>query len=62
MFSKIADVNGRVEDSISGIRVVKSFTNEAHEMERFEKQNGIFKESKVFAYRVMASTTLAFTF
>lgn len=56
MYSKIADVNGRVEDSISGIRVVKSFTNEAHEMERFEKQNNIFKDAKLFAYRVMAST------
>ena len=56
MYSKIADVNGRVEDSISGIRVVKSFTNETHEMERFEKQNSIFKDAKLYAYRVMAST------
>ncbi|RPJ94400.1 ABC transporter ATP-binding protein [Rummeliibacillus sp. TYF005] len=56
MYSKIADVNGRVEDSISGIRVVKSFTNETHEMELFEKQNSIFKDAKLFAYRVMAST------
>ncbi|MFS0783262.1 ABC transporter ATP-binding protein [Bacillus sp. 1P06AnD] len=56
MYSKIADVNGRVEDSISGIRVVKSFTNENHEMDRFEKQNNIFKDAKLFAYRVMAST------
>ncbi|MGX9133979.1 ABC transporter ATP-binding protein [Rummeliibacillus sp. JY-2-4R] len=56
MYGKIADVNGRVEDSISGIRVVKSFTNEAHEMERFEKQNSIFKDAKLYAYRVMAST------
>lgn len=56
MYSKIADVNGRVEDSISGIRVVKSFTNEAYEMKRFEKQNSIFRDAKLFAYRVMAST------
>ena len=28
MYGKIADVNGRVEDSVSGVRVVKSFTNE----------------------------------
>ncbi|WP_075980372.1 ABC transporter ATP-binding protein [Bacillus massilinigeriensis] len=56
MYSKIADVNGRVEDSISGIRVVKSFTNEAYEMERFKKQNSIFKDAKLFAYRVMAAT------
>lgn len=56
MYSKIADVNGRVEDSISGIRVVKSFTNEGFEMKRFEKQNSIFRDAKLYAYRVMAST------
>ena len=28
MYGKIADVNARVEDSVSGVRVVQSFTNE----------------------------------
>lgn len=56
MYGKIADVNGRVEDSVSGIRVVKSFTNEPYEMERFRQQNGFFRQAKLFAYRVMAWT------
>ena len=56
MYSKIADVNGRVEDSISGIRVVKSFTNEAFETERFSKQNGFFRKAKLYAYKIMAGT------
>lgn len=32
----LADVNARLEDSISGIRVVKSFTNEHYETKRFD--------------------------
>ncbi len=56
MYGKIADVNGRVEDSISGIRVVKSFTNEEFEAKRFSKQNGFFRQAKLYAYKIMAGT------
>ncbi|MGM9951077.1 MAG: ABC transporter ATP-binding protein [Lysinibacillus sp.] len=56
MYGKIADVNSRVEDSIAGIRVVKSFTNEGFEMERFNKQNGFFRKAKLYAYKIMAGT------
>ncbi|MEA4933987.1 MAG: ABC transporter ATP-binding protein, partial [Lawsonibacter sp.] len=50
---KIAGVNSRVQDSLSGIRVVKSFTNEKYENERFEKSNRLFLESKNSSYRAM---------
>ncbi len=56
MYGKIADVNGRVEDSVSGVRVVKSFTNEDFEMKRFLEQNGFFRTAKLYAYKVMAGT------
>lgn len=56
MYGKIADVNGRVEDSVAGIRVVQSFTNESFEMERFREQNGFFRSAKLYAYKVMAGT------
>ena len=56
MYAKIADVNGRVEDSVSGVRVVKSFTNEQFEMKRFREQNGFFRSAKLYAYKVMAGT------
>ena len=56
MYAKIADVNGRVEDSVSGVRVVKSFTNEQFEMNRFREQNGFFRSAKLYAYKVMAGT------
>ncbi|MFD1205570.1 ABC transporter ATP-binding protein [Sporosarcina contaminans] len=56
MYGKIADVNARVEDSVSGARVVKSFTNENFEMARFETDNGNFRKAKLVAYNVMAWT------
>ncbi|WP_026677513.1 ABC transporter ATP-binding protein [Fictibacillus gelatini] len=57
MYTKIGDINARVEDSVSGVRVVQSFTNEAYEMKRFDEDNGKFRKAKLVAYKVMASTT-----
>ncbi|MBD7983867.1 ABC transporter ATP-binding protein [Sporosarcina sp. Sa2YVA2] len=57
MYVKIADVNARVEDSVSGARVVKSFTNEVFEMTRFQQDNSGFRLAKLVAYNVMAWTT-----
>lgn len=51
---KIADINAQIENSISGIRVVKSFTNEDYEMEKFNKGNNKFRESREFSYKAMA--------
>lgn len=56
MYGKIADVNGRVEDSVSGARVVQSFTNEEFEISRFQNDNGRFRLAKLVAYKVMAAT------
>ncbi|MCR2822446.1 ABC transporter ATP-binding protein [Lederbergia panacisoli] len=56
MYSRIADVNARVEDSVSGVRVVQSFTNEEFEISRFKKDNGSFRLAKLIAYKVMAGT------
>ena len=50
---KIADINAQVEDSVSGIRVVKSFTNEWYEEKKFERGNTNFKESREDTYKVM---------
>ncbi|WP_188725282.1 ABC transporter ATP-binding protein [Lentibacillus populi] len=54
MYHDIADVNARVEDAVSGVRVVQSFTNEKFEMKRFTKNNYSFRKAKVGAYKVMA--------
>ncbi|WP_337017290.1 ABC transporter ATP-binding protein [Oceanobacillus massiliensis] len=54
MYENIAGVNGRVEDAVSGVRVVQSFTNEKFEMERFTVDNNSFRKAKIGAYRVMS--------
>ncbi|WP_215084615.1 ABC transporter ATP-binding protein [Exiguobacterium sp. s78] len=56
MYGNIAEVNSRVEDSVSGVRVVQSFTNEAYEIKRFEKDNATFRQSKINAYKVMSKS------
>ncbi|ARJ37634.1 multidrug ABC transporter ATP-binding protein [Sporosarcina ureae] len=57
MYQNIGDVNGRVEDSVSGSRVVKSFTNEDFELRRFQQDNDQFRLAKLKAYKVMAWAT-----
>lgn len=52
---KIAGVNSQVQDSLAGIRVVKSFGNEELEREKFERSNLRFLDSKVSSYRIMGS-------
>ncbi|PJN55693.1 putative multidrug export ATP-binding/permease protein [Paenibacillus sp. GM2FR] len=54
MFSDIADYNARVENNVSGIRVVQAFSNEEHEMTRFAENNNRFRVTKLIAYRIMA--------
>lgn len=54
MYEDIAGVNARVEDAVSGVRVVQSFTNEVFEAERFTENNNKFRKTKIGAYKVMA--------
>ncbi|MDW7668566.1 MAG: ABC transporter ATP-binding protein [Bacillota bacterium] len=51
---KVADVNSNIENSISGVRVAKSFTNEEYELEKFDEGNIHFRNSKQDAYKTMA--------
>ncbi len=60
---KVAELNSQVEDSLLGIRVVKSFANEEIEQEKFEKGNQGFLAIKKKVYRYMGgfqSTTRLF--
>jgi len=50
---RIADINSQIEDNLSGIRVVKSFANEEIELEKFNKGNNRFVESKRNSYLYM---------
>ena len=50
---KIADINSQIEDSLAGIRVVKSFANEKEEMKKFKAGNDNFVAAKKVSYKYM---------
>lgn len=43
---RVADINARIEDSISGIRIVKSFTNEKFETAKFDTDNKNLRDTR----------------
>ena len=43
---RIGDINAQIDDSLAGIRVVKSFTNEATEKRKFDYENNRFLASR----------------
>ncbi len=51
---QVGEINAQVEDSLLGIRVVKSFANEAIEEEKFRQGNQKFLDLKALSYKVMA--------
>ena len=51
--AKIAEINGQIEDNLSGIRVVKSFANEEIENEKFKIGNLGFLNAKKNSYFYM---------
>lgn len=51
---QMAEINAQCEDTLSGIRVVKSFTNEALEEQKFAVNNERFLEIKKKNYHYMA--------
>lgn len=50
----VGDLNSTIEDSLSGVRVVKSFANEEKELEKFQRENQKFLGIKKTFYRSMA--------
>ena len=51
---RVAEINTQIEDSLSGVRVVKSFANEDIEIEKFQEGNRNYIASKRDSYRYMA--------
>ena len=53
----IGELNSQVEDSLLGIRVVKSFAREGLEQEKFDKGNQKFLKLKTERYKIMGGFT-----
>lgn len=57
---KISEVNSQLQDSLSGIRVVKSFANERTERAKFRHANDRYLDSKVNQYHAMGTYTATY--
>lgn len=55
MRRRVADINANIENSIQGIREVKSFASEHHAVAQFDEVNHDFRESKETMYHTMAA-------
>ncbi|MDR0851736.1 MAG: ABC transporter ATP-binding protein/permease [Clostridiales Family XIII bacterium] len=53
--NQLGEINAQVEDSLQGVRVVKSFANEDMEQEKFEEGNLGFLDIKKEQYKYMAA-------
>ncbi len=51
----VGEINASISDSLSGIRVVKSFNNENHEKKKFGKNNSRFIEARKFFFKAMGT-------
>jgi len=53
----MAEINARVETSLSGVRLSKSFANEAYEIDRFAEFNGVFRNAKNDSFKAIGIFT-----
>ncbi|MBE6557333.1 MAG: ABC transporter ATP-binding protein [Ruminococcaceae bacterium] len=51
---QVGELNSQIEDSLLGVRVVKSFANESVEEEKFDKGNRKYLSIKTKVYHIMA--------
>lgn len=56
MFARVGDFNARIENNVSGIRVVQAFANEDHERKLFAVDNKNYRQTKLRAYKLMAAS------
>jgi ATP-binding cassette subfamily B protein len=49
----MAVINERIEESVSGVRVVRAFGNEGFETQRFETDNQLFRDARVRSVRLI---------
>jgi ATP-binding cassette, subfamily B, bacterial len=56
LFSRVGEFNARIENNVSGMRVVQAFANEDHERELFSTDNRNYRKTKLQAYKLMATS------
>jgi ATP-binding cassette subfamily B protein len=61
LFQRVGEFNARIEENVGGIRVVQAFGNEDHERKLFAQDNRRYRDTKLEAYRIMA-TSMSLTY
>lgn len=56
LFGRVGEFNARIEENVGGMRVVQAFANEDHERALFARENALYRETKLNAYRYMAAS------
>lgn len=56
LFSRVGEFNARIENNVSGMRVVQAFANEDHERKLFAVDNRNYRTTKLRAYKLMAAS------
>ena len=59
---EMGNLNSQIEDSLSGVRVMKAFTNEEFELDKFLSQNHTYRQTREDAMQVMATFFSSLTF
>ena len=59
---QIGELNSQIEESLLGVRVVKAFTAEDYELERFNDRNETFRDVKKKRYYAMAKYMMSTRF
>ena len=59
---RIAEINGNLENSLAGIRVVKAFANENFEKKKFDEGNTNYRDSMKTAFKAIADFVTGINF
>lgn len=56
IFARVGQFNVRIEENVGGMRVVQAFANEDHERALFDRDNDLYRRTKMEGYRLMAAS------
>ena len=59
---RAGEISAQVEDSLTGIRVVKAFTNEEFELQKFSKVSNALLDARVASYKILARFSSGISF
>ncbi|MDD4321629.1 MAG: ABC transporter ATP-binding protein, partial [Acidaminococcaceae bacterium] len=59
---RAGEISAQVEDSLAGIRVVKAFTNEEFELQKFSKVSNALLDARAASYKILARFSSGISF